>query len=310
MAAKRIKMCAVVLLAVGTLALAACSKPVNEPTTRESGGVVASFYPAQYWTQRIVDTLVPVSCATPNGEDPASWRPGRDDMARLQKAELIVINGASFESWVSTAPLPRSRIVDSTAALTSPLISHAHAVTHSHGPGGEHSHEGIDGHTWLDPVNAAEQARAIAEALISMKPEYADTFRSNAARLDRDLQSLHAALGSIAPAMQGVTILASHPSYNYIGRRYGWRVVNLGIEPDDALTDADWNRVIALCDEAGPGPRIALWEDVPSAENADGFTSKLGAASVIFRPGESKPVEGDYLSVMQDNIAALKAALP
>ena len=66
------------------------------------------------------------------------------------------------------APLPRSRVVDTTASLHDSLLRYEHAVTHSHGTEGSHSHEGIDGHTWLDPINAI----ADAGLMPILEPEY------------------------------------------------------------------------------------------------------------------------------------------
>ncbi|MBX3322576.1 MAG: zinc ABC transporter substrate-binding protein [Phycisphaeraceae bacterium] len=303
------------LLVAGSLAMLSCSKPAPSDVQKEpesaasSTGVVTTFYPTQYWAERIAGGKVEVRCFLPDDEDPASWRPDRSAMEAMQSASLIIVNGASFEEWVGTAPLPRSRIVDTTARLTSPLIVHANAVTHSHGPGGEHSHEGIDGHTWLDPINAIEQSQAILEAMVDTWPEHDAEFRRNAGELRRDLIELNASLESLASKMASVIIVASHPSYNYIGRRYGWEVINLGIEPDDVLTSHDWEHVEEDLAATSDKHLIVLWEDEPSEANARGFAQRFGARSVVFRPCESRPERGDYLSVMRENIEALAQVL-
>jgi zinc transport system substrate-binding protein len=74
---------------------------------------------------------------------------GGDDqtVAAFQQANLIVVNGASFEKGLAKVTLAESRVVDTAKPLADELIVLTETVTHTHGPQGKHSHEGIDGHT-------------------------------------------------------------------------------------------------------------------------------------------------------------------
>ena len=79
-----------------------------------------------------------------------------------------------------------------TGAMFAPAggaADHRHANDHGHG------HDAtIDGHAWLDPINAKALADRIAEALSARSPAQAALFRANAARLKADLDSLNAEL--------------------------------------------------------------------------------------------------------------------
>ena len=154
--------------------------------------VYTTFYPTTYFAQRIGGDVAQVVCPCPADADPAYWMPKDEAIAAYQKADLIVINGASFEKWLPKVTLPESRIVDTARPLRDTLIKLEQAVTHSHGPEGEHVHHGIDGHTWVDPMNAKTQAREILKALVRKLPAQKVAFERNFAALAKDLDVLDA----------------------------------------------------------------------------------------------------------------------
>ena len=156
------------LLAAALIALApGCSKSSDSQEQSESQSqtsadtstaaapltVYTTFYPTTYFTQRIGGSHVEVTCPLPDDADPIFWQPDRNTIMAYQKAALIILNGADFEKWALTASLPTGRIVDTARNFTDQFITYE-SVTHSHGPGGDHTHEGIDGHTWIDPTLA------------------------------------------------------------------------------------------------------------------------------------------------------------
>ena len=192
--------------------------------------VCTTFYPMTYFSQRIGGDHVRVTCPLPSNEDPIFWIPSAEAIQQYQQADLIVINGASFEKWVAMVSLPPSKVVDTARPLEKEFLKFALAVSHSHGPGGGHSHEGTDGHTWLDPAHAKVQAEEICKALERLLPEQADSLRGNYAKLATDLDALDRSLAELSEELAGQPILASHSAYNYLAKRYEWNVTNLNLD--------------------------------------------------------------------------------
>ena len=62
--------------------------------------------------------------------------------------------------------------------------------THSHGPGGEHSHTGTAFTTWLDPLLALQQAKASRDALIKQRPGLAQEFSENFVALQQEVEAM------------------------------------------------------------------------------------------------------------------------
>ena len=302
--------CTAVLL-VGTVG---CERQAAKPagTTKKSATptVYTTFYPMTYFVQRIGGDHVKVVCPCPPDEDAAYWMPPADTIAKYQAADFIVINGATFEKWPQKVSLPESRVIDTAKPLHDDWIVLEGTVSHSHGPGGSHTHAGIDGHTWLDPVNAIVQARTILDALVKRYPEYKDTYEAGFAALKADLDALDARHKKVAEVVKGHYLLASHPAYNYVGRRYGWQQKWYLLDPEEMPSDEDIAKIKAFL-ETQPAAHI-LWEAEPKAEIADRFLKELGLTSVVFSPVESldddqRTAGADFISLMNANLDRLEA---
>ena len=274
--------------------------------------VYTTFYPTTYLTQRIGGDAVKVVCPCPVDADPAFWMPDEQTVAAYQQADLIVVNGASFEKGLAKVTLPESRIVDTAKPLADELIVLEKTVTHTHGPQGEHSHEGIDGHTWLDPINARIQAGEIRNALVARLPDRAQAFEQGYAGLVEDLEALDARLKGLAGKLGDQVLLCSHPAYNYVGRRYAWNLKAYHLDPETMPDDETFAEINSYLAEQPA--KYMLWESQPTEEIADRMSKELGLESIVFSPCEaldSAQLEAgeDFLTVMNGNVQRLEEAL-
>lgn len=306
----------------GVLVLASCGKePAPEPKTPTQAGqrpatplVVTTFYPTADFAQRIGGSFVIVDTPFPPDADPATWQPSDEDIERFQDADLIIVNGAAYEQWLANTALPQTRICDVSANLPDPLITFK-TTTHSHGPQGEHTHKGTDPHTWLDPINAMEQARTIADRLIALNPDRAETYRQNLESLINDLAGLDVLFKALAPQLRETTILASHPAYNYLARRYDFPIHNLGLDPQTPLTEDDLAQIEHALEHASPeAPRIMLWESPPLEETIELLEQRFNIRSVWFSPVETlslgrQSAGQGFVSMMHENLDRLEDAL-
>ncbi len=339
------------LVAIAGLATPGCKEQPAAGTGQSSPAtnseVLTTFYPTTYFAGRIAGGLVTVRSPLPADEDPIFWQPGADEMVQFQNARLVITNGAEFEKWVARAPLPRARTVaslsdDDLDDTGGPITMET--TSHSHGPAGEHTHEGLDGHTWVSPDIAIVQARNIAEAVKAAWPEHADAFDANLASLVEDLEMLRTSLADLTPLVGEHRLLASHPAYNYLARDLGWDVTNLDLDPEsddvqgivDAVHDAlhhhedhhhdhDHGEGHDHAHDEGEGehdhdhehshgdkPVILLWEGEPTEAIRAALADELGVTSVLFSPAEGQPdptTDGDYMDVMRANLDALREAL-
>lgn len=292
------------------LAVSTCapeeSAEIDTQTTDSLLTIYTVNYPLQYFAERIAGDTANVLFPAPSDADPVYWDPTDAQIAAYQQADIILLNGADFAKWVPRSSLPESKVVDTAAGVASKFIEINAATVHSHGPEGKHAHAGYDFNTWLDPTIAAAQATAIAEALSEKIPSQEEEFNARLAALESDLMRLDEALDALSEAHPDVPLIASHPVYNYLARRYNWNLRSLHWEPDEMPEEAEWKSLETLL---GRRPAtFVIWEGDPNPAIAERLKS-IGLRSVVFYPLGNRPKEGDYLSAMEANIERFRQGL-
>ncbi len=292
-------------LAAIMLALAACSgrPPERAAPPPDKPAVYVVNYPLEYFAARIGGDRISVRFPAPADVDPAYWKPDPDVIAAYQNAGLILLNGASYAKWVETASLPLAKTVDTSAGFKDRYIQMASAVTHSHGPAGQHAHGGTAFTTWLDPQLAILQAEAVAAALKKLLPRHAAAFHSGFTALKEDLQSLDASFRQALNSYRGAPLLASHPVYQYLARAYGLNLESVHWEPEQMPSAEQWRELDTLL-KRHPA-KWMIWEGPPAAAVAAELRRR-GINSVVFDTCGNVPETGDYLSVMKENAERLR----
>ncbi|UCE87614.1 MAG: zinc ABC transporter substrate-binding protein [Deltaproteobacteria bacterium] len=297
------------------IALASCGNQAQEmtvsraPAAASGAGRPLVVYtvndPLRYFAERIGGDRVEVVFPAPAGVDPAHWSPDPEIVAAYQRADRILLNGAGYARWVERATLRRDRLVDTSAGFAEQLIPLDDALIHSHGPKGDHSHEGFAFTTWLDPKLALEQAGAVFEAFVAARPDNEAAFRAGFDALAADLRALDERLASAAARIGDAPLLFSHPVYPYLARRYALNGQSLHWEPDQAPDETQWRELEARL--AGHPAQWMIWEAAPRAETVRRLET-MGLRALVYAPSGNAPDEGDFLSVMVRNVGALEAA--
>jgi zinc transport system substrate-binding protein len=286
------------------LLLAACGETEhaqsgNAETTHRTGArplLIASNYPLFYFASQIAGDSEDVpQIVLPEIEgDPAFWAPSAEQIQLMQSADLVLLIGAGYESWLDWVTLDRDRLLDTSAGFTDQLIELKDTLTHQHGPAGEHAHPEIAFTTWLDPGLAMEQAEAVAAALESLAPDQSERFRNNLAALQSQLSDLDRKLEDTFAALGDQPILFSHPVYQYLQRRYGLNGVSLHWEPDAEPSASAWIEFQKILQQHPAA--IMLWEEEPLSSTATRL-SELGVQSIVFPTASNRPGQGDYFDV-------------
>ena len=143
--------------------------------------------------------------------------------------------------------------------------------------------EFYDPHTWVDPVLVQLMVETIADELADLDPDNADSYQRNADEYIERLEDVDRQLReTVSEAELDVAVFAGHDSYQYIERRYDFRLETpVGISPDSEPTFDDIAGLIDVIEEHGidtvlydPFEAIQAGEDVPQEvemimENSD-----------------------------------------
>ena len=198
-------------LAALCLMLVWCSGAVAAPPVQ----VVVSFSILEDIVRRIGGGEVAVTSLIGPDSDAHVFEPSPDQARLLAKAQLFVVNGLGFESWI--ARLTRSAqfggvIVTATEGIVP--IAAGEAGKASAVP---------DPHAWQDPRNGVIYADNIARALAAIDPTHADAYRQRLQAYKAELQALdervHGELGEIPADKRRV--ITSHDAFAHYGKACG-----------------------------------------------------------------------------------------
>ena len=286
--------------------LIGCAEKEDEGAASSSSDktpvVSVSNYPLQYFTECLapwIDVRFPADVAG----DPAYWKPSAQDISDMQKADLIVLNGASYETWLANVSLSQAKLVDTAAGLTARLIPLNAHTTHSHGLEGEHEHSGTAFTLWLDLTLAQAQVQALNNALASKWPNRSAEIKQSTIDLIWDLESLDGQLKAVVSVAADRPVIFSHPVYQYLQNRYGINGKSVHWEPDALPDEALWKELTELL-KSHPA-KWMIWEGQPLPEIVEKLV-EIGIQSVVFDPCAGKPEQGDFMSVIKQNVAELQ----
>lgn len=312
----------VATLALGVVA-SGCAA-FSDEAPREGSGlrITAAFYPLQFVSERVAGDRATVTDLTSPGQEPHDLELSVRASADLADADLVVYE-RGFQPAVDTGvdenatgeTLDAADVVD-----LQPLDHDGH--DHDHGEheheeaeeaeGAEHEH-GIDGdldpHFWQDPLLLADLGDATAEKLAALDPEHADTYHANAADLRSDLEALDADYTAGLASCERRTVVVSHDAFGYLAT-YGLDLASIaGLSPDAEPTPADLRDLQDLV--ATDGITTIFSETLASPKLAETLAADAGVKTAVLDPIEGLTDSSggaDYLSVMRDNLAALRAA--
>jgi len=296
-----------ILLFVALVLLTACTEKqpdgVDLNAVQGRPVVIASNYPLYFFTQKISGDVIDVRFPEIEG-DPAMWAPGGQESADLQNADLLILNGAGYESWLAFTTLPGGHLLDTTANVQAMLLPIENETVHQHGPAGKHSHQGTAFTTWLDPQLAIEQARSILQGLSQLKPEQSGLFNRNFEELKMELEQLDQSLAQAFTRLGDQAVVFSHPVYQYLQHRYGINGRSMHWEPDTEPGTKEWIDFGNLLREHPA--KLMLWE-APPIDAVQEKLRQMGVVYVVFDPAGNLPDQGDFFSVMDQNLLRLNA---
>ena len=291
-----------------SLLLAACGgESAPEPAAADAAKtrplIIASNFPLYFFAREIAGDSAEVIFPSMEG-DPVNWKPGSEAIARMQSADLVILNGADYETWLGWISLPDGILLDTSAGIGDRLIPLQEETVHQHCPEGEHSHQGFAFTIWLDPTLAMEQASVIEQAISELVPENQQAHRARLANLQARLAALDEELRIAFEAVGGQPLVFSHPVYQYLAARYGLNGVSVHWEPGEDPGIKAW---IDFQEVLRSHPaELMIWEDEPGDVTA-GQLEQFGIQPIPFHTASNLPEGSDYFDVMNANVDRLSA---
>ena len=203
-------------------------------TEIEAKSVIATIKPLHSLVAGVLGDTGKAELLLTDDASPHNLQLKPSQMRAMQEARIIFYIDDNFETFLAHIfeVLPDGVLkvpVAQRAGLT--LLPYRKGGTwesHGHGVSNHHEHEEhyhaqsrYDMHIWLDPGNAPKMVALIADELIGLYPKYQDSYRANAQRLIKKIDSLNAELKAELFPIRDKPFIVFHDAYQYLENAYG-----------------------------------------------------------------------------------------
>jgi ABC-type Zn uptake system ZnuABC Zn-binding protein ZnuA len=179
--------------------------------------------------RNVAGDLVELSVLIGPGQDPHTYQPTPKDIAEIERAHVVFINGLGLEEGLGStidAAAGRGSAVVSVSTGIRPLAPDAQPAA-SPGATPARPGAGSDPHVWFDPANVKIWVDNIEKSLSALDPPHAASYQANAAAYARRLDDLDAYIrGQVALIPpQNRKLVTDHDAFGYFADRYRFQVV-------------------------------------------------------------------------------------
>jgi len=328
---------------------AACAQDGGDGSADDATvGVVAAFYPLQFLAERIGGDAVTVTGLAPPGAEPHDLELSPRQVGEVSDADLVVYL-SGFQPAVDAAVEQEAGDHSFDVVEVEPLLdatdgghSHDHDGADEHADEDGHAedeagHEDVaehtdeaehteepadeaddhadetgakDPHLWLDPTRFATVGDALAKRLAAVDPDHAADYTERAAALRTELEALDTEYAERLADCERREIITSHAAFGYLAVRYQLdQIAITGLSPEDEPTP---QRLAEVIEEAREHQATTIFfETLVSPSVAETIADETGAETAVLDPieGLQPDADGDYFSVMRNNLNNLTAAL-
>ena len=288
--------------------------------------IVATIFPEYDWTREILgDCLkdVDLTLLLDNGTDLHSFQPAVMDIMKVSSCDLLIYVGGESDQWIEdalkSAANPDMKTINLMETLKD-FIKEEETVEgmqekhHSH----EEDEKEYDEHVWTSLRNASAAAEVIADTLAELDPENSDIYKENLRSYQGELSSLDNEYQKTVDQSTHKTLLfADRFPFRYLVDDYGISYY-AAFSGCSAESEASFKTITFL---AGKVDELGL-KDIFTIEKSDDRIAqtvientrdkdqKVAVLNSMQSITSEEIADGTtYLSIMEDNLKVLKAAL-
>jgi len=258
---------------------------------------ISSFYTLHEFSENVGQEKVDVALLVPVGVEPHDWEPTIKDVQRMQKSDLIIINGVGFENWIDSLDQLdyQGLIVDTSDGILIKNLSQEHIQTSG------------DPHIWLNPVYAKTQVQNIANAFSNLDPKNQQYYQSNAEKYIEQLDLLDLKIRNELSNCNH-DFVAFHDAFSYFADEYdlNQHTIISSNDPHGEATAKTLENVISIARELNI--KVIFSEESVNTRTSEIIANEINGKVLVLSPLEVVS-EGTYISKMTENLENLKKAL-
>ena len=234
-----------------------------------------------------------------------------DDMKKLERADVIALNGAGLEDFMEDAlGSSRAAVVDCSAGVE--LLEN---LSHSHEEGDEggHDHGHWDPHYWMAPDNAAIMVENLQAGMSQADPDHQEQYQNNALDAADRLQDFSVlARETLAASLKegGVEVgglITFHDGFQYFAQAFDLPL--LAAIEEEAGSEASAKEIVEITGLVEEYQLPVIFTEVNGSDaTARAISRETGCAVSQLTMVMDGPEDGGvdaYCDGMMSNIAAI-----
>lgn len=301
------------LILILTLALLASCSPL---TSEDSGKltVVVTTNIIGDVVSNIGGDSINLTTLIGTGQDPHSFEPTPRDLAAIEDADLVFINGLDLEEILVHAieNTATGKVITVSAGI-GPLEEEDHHENEGAEDEDDHGHAAGDPHFWVDPNNVMIWVENITNALSAADPANDAIYAANSTAYLEELHSLDTYIREQTDAIpaENRKLVTDHGLYGYFAEEYGYQIVGAVLPTFTTTAGASAGDVAELAELISAKNVTAVFIGTTASQGtqnlADALSEELsGQIQVLPLLSGSLAPEGQpgdtYLGYMRYNI--------
>ena len=270
--------------------------------------IFASFYPLYEFTKEVGQDKVEVSFLVPPGIEPHEWEPSIKDIQRMQKSDLIIINGIGFENWVDDIHKINTvlTVVDTSYGIT-PIKANPESNLEIFTDA--YNEFRTDPHIWLNAIMVKVQIQNIANSLIKLDPKNTNYYQKNADSYKLKLEFLDKKIRNDLSKCNKKDFFSFHNAFSYFAIEYGLNqhTILKSIDPLEDPSPKDIQEVVDLAKTLETN--VIFTEEFINQKLSQVIADETGSKLLVLSPLEFSDENRTYFERMEQNLVNLKEAL-
>jgi zinc transport system substrate-binding protein len=273
--------------ALALVLLAGCGSSDPQPGGEDGVSVVTTSHPLQFTAAAVAGDRAAVSSVLAAGDDSHGTEVSTRQVAEMVDADVVVhLSGLQPAVDDALGARPPRHLVDAA----------------------RYADDDRDPHFWLDPLRMAALGHDVADGLAEVDPDGAPQYRAGADRFANEMERLDADYAAALGGCRDAALVTSHEAFGYLARRYGLRQIGIaGVDPEVEPSPARVRDVLEVARENSV--TTVFFEETANPAVAGKLARDLGVRTAVLHPVERVEEGEDYLSLMRENLEALRTGL-
>ncbi|GAA6392987.1 zinc ABC transporter substrate-binding protein ZnuA [Clostridiales bacterium] len=280
---------------------------------KERVTVVATTYPIYLFARAVTDGtegVVVERLDTGSASCLHDYTLSMADMKKLERADLIALNGAGLEDFLSDAlATSDAEVVDCSAGVE--LLEN---LSHDHKEGDDdHDHGHYDPHYWMDPASVPTMLDDLVEGLIQIMPEWETLLRTNtglaADLVERELLDTYQ--GRDGSGLTHRELITFHDGFQYFARAFDLEL--LAAIEEEAGSEASAKEIVEISQLVREHDIPAIFTEVNGSDATANAIGRETGCQVwmldMLMSGDDVPQDWGLEKIMEQYISRLKGDL-